>query len=223
MKWLKSFLVIFLLVMGLVFCACKVPKTKMYNIMSQVEYAYYLSSNEKYDAVLTTGVRESCFSYNGISTQKVDYTVVKVKLKTSVNYADIIGAKIKINDELFECKLDKNPFDLSFMIDLGIRLSDKSIVMIMVENVDDNFQKLSNITKDFKIDYNQAIEIANKYFYKFITKHTKDNNQCECYLKISTNVDAGSDYYWYFTVRTDSFITKSIMIMTSSPKIVVAS
>ena len=75
----------------------------------------------------------------------------------------------------------------------------------------------TNITKDFKVDYKKAIEVASEKLKAEIEPLWNNGNfMGECYLEILTLQEGNFDQlFWYFRVVTQDNQTYKIVISTA--------
>lgn len=195
-----------------------IGKNNMYKITSQIQKTYFINTTSRYVAEFSTGKREQVFEYNGISTDKVDYAVLKIKFFEDTNFANSINVKIKYNDKEITAVLEKNPFDLSFMCDLKHLFKGNSI-QILIENVDDDFVSLECVSTKWQINYEEALKIGFKALKNFIKQ-----NQCECYLTVGyEKYNLETIYFWIFNVKAKNTSSKNVVINVDDGEIVFVS
>lgn len=222
MKKFMPYLLIFLLfIIACLIFNLSYGKNSQVKLSSQIQYNYFSLKVDRYFAECYFGLRENNFEYDGISTEKVEYGIFKINLYGNNDYAKKINVNIKINNNEKIYILEKNPFDNTFMCDIGKIYSDEDTIEILVENVDDDYNTMQSISADWKINHNLALKNGFNYLKKFIFQN---KNNCECYLTIIyNNGDAETSYFWAFKVITTNSKSKLVVITPDNGDIVLMS
>ncbi len=200
-----------LIIVALIFCFLPYGASEKYNLMSNIQQNYYCVQTERYFAEFYCGERESVFEYDGYSKPKMQYGIFRIKVFGNVNYANSINIIAKIDDKKLQLCLEKNPFDNTFMCDIE-KIYNSNSVEIFVENIDEKFNVLQNISSNWNFDYNNAINKGFDELKDFISENNKKGNSCECYLSIIYNkYNFETNYFWSFNVRTSAFKSKTVV------------
>lgn len=192
---------------GIVLSGCgKSTLARTKENMSEWTSVYYYGECENFSASLSSGVREDPYLLNGKSEKKVDFSLLSVTLKEATS-DKLIKAKVKIDGVESEQELEINGLNPCFMVDLEKRMTGNETVEISYAG---QTLSLTNLSKDFAIDDEKAIEIAVKEIEDKILENKVGNNlNSECYLRVldkdANNFDT---VFWCFTVinvKNESF------------------
>ena len=185
----------------------------MYNMSSQLQHNYFMKTTDRYFVEFYSGEREKIFEYNGVSTDKVQYGIFSIKLYGDNNYAKFLNAFVKLNGKEYIFVLEKNPFNATFMCDVGKVFTNDANIEILVENIDDDYVKLDCISNSFNVNYYGALEKGFNILKNFIKQNSKNNKSCECYLTIVYNkYDDNTNYFWVFMVKNNNLQSKNAVI-----------
>jgi len=192
-------------------CGKKTVEFVYENMSEKTEVYFYGETTEVY-ASISSGKREETYLMNGISERKVDFALLAVNFYNEA-LGDVINVTLKIGEKETTVSLERNSINNTYMVDLEKRLlGDESISMdYMEEHIE-----FANVSKDFKIGANKAIEIASKELSKFIMKEKKMSSlNSECYLRVldkrANNFD---EMFWVFTVVNIKNENYSVVIST---------
>ena len=213
-KILISFLTI--LVIGVIIAVtvltfgCKPSNLNlMQKNLSEYRKVLYVASTPNFDATFTTGKREDPYLLNGVSEKKVEYGVLTVKFNKEIVTQPTFT--LLIDTIQFSGKLEKNPFDNTYVADIEKEVSDVADInlKIMVEEINDNIN-MDNASADWKINYKKALSIATAEFEDILPNYIKNNKlKAESHIKIVGSTDKDlPKIYWYVSIicqNGDSF------------------
>ena len=179
------------------------------NCISEITFTYFKgqdSSSSNVYASISVGEREEPYKMDGKHRKNVDFALINLILD-DVSQNEVM-ATIDIDGTASEIMLEFNPRTSSYMADLGYAISGDSVVNLKVDNYSIDF---SNISKDFKVDYNKALEIGEKLLSENIANFSSSNFDGEIYLKLFTM--EGSDVlYWIYTAVYEDGVTYNFAI-----------
>lgn len=215
MKKLIIFFVFLCLVSScLLFFDLPLGMSNIYNMCSQIEFGYMNLFTDRYFAEYSFGEREKEFEYDGISTEKVDYGVIKLKFYENTNFANEICAKVKIDGNELSVFLIKNPFENNYVCDT--QKIGKN-VELKIENVDDEFKKLDYISNGWKSSYKQVLEKCFKFMNKEIKTNKRSGVKNEIFLTIIYGDEKENiNYFWNFTIVNSKYKSKNIVLDIST-------
>ena len=217
--WVCSCVFAFIIICIISFCT--LGESKKFNMMSQIQYNYFFLKEERYVAEFSCGLREEVFDYDGVSTSKVHYGIIKVKLLNSNNYASRIKIYLSINKKSQDFILEKNPFEDNFVTDTYLFIKETDIVEIFVENVNTEYKQMNCISKHWISDCHKVLNISFKENKQFIKENSKNGKSCECYLSVIYNkYQDTTNYYWLFQIYTSSLKSKYIVLDVNDLEIV---
>lgn len=179
------------------------------NCISEITFTYFKgqdSSSSNVYASISVGEREEPYKMDGKHRKNVDFALINLILD-DVSQNEVM-ATIDIDGTASEIMLEFNPRTSSYMADLGYAISGDSVVNLKVDNYSIDF---SNISKDFKVDYNKALEIGEKMLSENVANFSSSNFDGEIYLKLFTM--EGSDVlYWIYTAVYEDGVTYNFAI-----------
>ena len=168
---------ILLLPMFFVFgCTAKYEKILLNNIAEARQFMY-VGEKDNVKATFICGCREKEYIANGIATELQDFGVITFFLdenvvidKSLAKYILIVGTK------KYDGTLETNPFDGSLVADIG-KIIDKgtNITAKLIEGEYIKEMKLSLISDDWNIQYNDVVDIVIKNYKKEIKTFIKDD------------------------------------------------
>lgn len=179
------------------------------NCISEITFTYFKgqdSSSSSVYASISVGEREEPYKMDGKHRKNVDFALINLILD-DVSQNEVM-ATIDIDGTASEIMLEFNPRTSSYMADLGYAISGDSVVNLKVDNYSID---CSNISKDFKVDYNKALEIGEKMLSENVANFSSSNFDGEIYLKLFTM--EGSDVlYWIYTAVYENGVTYNFAI-----------
>ena len=221
MRYMKIF---FLLFFVFLFVGCNNSSIyeKLLNNIAEVRQELFVGSNEDGECSLICGIRESEYVLNGKATTSKEFGVLTFKLK---NYGDISkaeGYKIKTKNEEYYGDLEQNPYDGSWVADIGkiIKLEDYIVAYVYVEDREIGFS-LSSVSENFNISYIDAIKIVSDRYNKELKNFVKKKEFCgEMYVYIIEGDSLSGDYYWQVKVISAYGDSVNVFITASNGDIV---
>lgn len=194
---MKKKLSIILSTIAVVFClftGC--ADLSIEHCISEITYIYFKgqdNSNPGVFASISVGEREEPYKMDGKHRENVDFALINLNLD-NVSQNEVT-ATIEIDGNAGEVVLEFNPRTNSYMADLGYTISGESNVKLKLDEITINF---SNISKDFKVNYQKALKIGEKLLSEKVSDFSSNNFDGEVYLKIFTM--EGSDIlYWIYS------------------------
>lgn len=180
--------------------------------MSEQTDVYYFGENDKFYCSISSGKREETYLMDGRSGKNVDFALVRFDLSTP-RANKILKAKVSIDEVEKEVELEINSLEREYLCDLCQHLSGAEKISIEFEG---QKQDLQNLSKDFSVDSEKALEIASKEMSDNILKVKSYNVlNAECYLSVMDKKANNFDQiYWCFTVLNVNNESFSIIIST---------
>ncbi len=180
--------------------------------MSEQTDVYYFGENDKFYCSISSGKREETYLMDGRSGKNVDFALVRFDLSTP-RTNKILKAKVSIDEVEKDVELEINSLESEYLCDLCQHLSGAEKISIEFEG---QKQDLQNLSKDFSVDSEKALEIASKEMGDNILKVKSYNVlNAECYLSVMDKKANNFDQiYWCFTVLNVNNESFSIIIST---------
>ena len=179
------------------------------NCISEITFTYFKGQDISYSSVyasISVGEREEPYKMDGKHRKNVDFALINLTLD-DVNQNEVT-ATIEIDGTSSEVVLEFNPRTSSYMADLGYAISGDSTINLKVDNYSIDF---SNISKDFKVDYNKALEIGEKLLSENVANFSSGNFDGEIYLKLFT-MEGSDALYWIYTAVYEDGVTYNFAI-----------
>lgn len=212
----KFSLLLIILLCPIVLFGCTLGSSKIEDYMSELTKVYFKGTDVEHPnirASISVGTRETPYKIDGIHQKTCDFSLISINFNENFD-EETIKASITINEESKEIELYYNPINSSYMNDLGYALNDTDTITLIYNDYNITF---TNITKDFKVDYKKAIEVASEKLKAEIEPLWNNGNfMGECYLEILTLQEGNFDQlFWYFRVVTQDNQTYKIVISTA--------
>lgn len=212
----KFSLLLIILLCPIVLFGCTLGSSKIEDYMSELTKVYFKGTDVEHPnirASISVGTRETPYKIDGIHQKTCDFSLISINFNEIFD-EETIKASITINEESKEIELYYNPINSSYMNDLGYALNDTDTITLIYNDYNITF---TNITKDFKVDYKKAIEVASEKLKAEIEPLWNNGNfMGECYLEILTLQEGNFDQlFWYFRVVTQDNQTYKIVISTA--------
>ena len=189
--------------------------------MSERTDIYFFGQNQKLCASLAYGQREKSYLLDGKSGDNTDFSLLTISFFESVEYGTI-NVVVSIDDSEFAQELEYVPTASAFVCDLEKTVSGSEKIEIKYE---DNIVLLDNLSKNFGVDSNKAIEIGCEEFKEEIEKLRKGSSfDGEAYLKIlDKRKNNFENFFWCFTLIDLNGNSFSAVISTVDGKILAKS
>lgn len=214
----KIFLAGVLGLIGLTAFACgKTTYSRACDNMSERTDVYYYAQCDGYDISIASGQREEPYLLNGQSEKKVDFALLCINLSTSSS-ARIIKATVSIDGQETACELEITGLNSGYMADLQQRLTGDEKISVTYAGKE---SELKNISKDFAINSDKAIEIGANALAGEIDKLRNGNKlNAECYLTVvDKNSNELDGTFWCFNVVNVNGESFSAIISTQDGKV----
>ena len=197
-------------------CSKDVNSLASQNISEKV-LTYFCGVGEGFKASLSSGQRETPYTYNGIKGKLVDFAVLTI----SCDCKDpSIEAQVEINDERKSVRLEVDIVTGEYLVDLEKFLVSEDVVKVKYK---ENEVELECKSKDFKVSLKEALKIGNENFLTELENLSSKNELlAEIYLRVLSNsADNFSRTYWYYYIFAQNGTTMSCVIDTTSGEIIV--
>lgn len=198
---MRKVLIICLIFLCLFFGSCKnnyILFRECIEAITEIENFKYQYKSEDFYATFTGGLREEPYILDGIVNKNVEFGLIKIKF---LEYQEIenISAILTINYNDYYLDLEQNPFDFSYMADLGIssQKDDTIFIKLFYNEVEIEFQ-LVDIISNLKITNYEALKIfVDKYEY-FIEKFkVYEKLNIEFHICLLENSNITREKFWY--------------------------
>lgn len=189
--------------------------------LSEITKVYYKGAdeNQSVQASISIGQREDPYKIDGYHENLCDFSLFAINFNQQLENQQIT-VSLTINNSLQEFTMYLNPVNHYYMADLGYLLGEKDQITITYQDYHINFY---NVSKDFNIDWSQALNIAKENLKEELVDFYDGNNFLgECYLKILTEQKGNfEDLFWYFSVTGQNNEVLNIVISVESGEVLV--
>lgn len=204
--------------------ACGKSSIKLQDYLIEDRNNLFTAQDSLYCVTFSTGMREENYNFDGVVNNKVEFGVLTLMRNDSNPLAnDNYSYTITINDEKLTGTMEKSPIDNSYAVDVEKKVDDNATINVQINFTGYKFnQDLINTSKDFSVDKNSALNLANSELKDELKDITSDNNKIEVVMKILkdySNLD-NCKYYWYVGVVAKDGQTLGILIDSNSGEIV---
>ena len=223
MKKTKKIIIILCVMVGLLFCACAINVKTIIDKTSDLMSVFFFADANWGEVEVYCGQREKQFEYDGVSTSKVDYGIIKICFDEKLEQSTI-DISFQVNEKKTNLTLEKNPFDQSYMIDIEKQISSNSVVKINILNSVYEEIIVDCQSKNWQITDKEALEIAGESLQQFMIENSKNNLDYECYLKVVHNVQDGKRLYFYtFSIKTNQHKNSGVVIDVNTGEVLAKS
>ncbi len=204
----KFYFFIFIMIFAsLIFVSC-VDNT--YNLalnnLSEIRNQILIAEDEDIYMTFMSGKREKDYNLDGVSNELIDFSIINLYFKDK-NYEyneKKVEYSLTIDETLYSGEMINNPYDNSFVIDLGLLVDELNSLDITIKvNEESKTYTLNNISKAWKYSNEKALETVCKDLKDYLQQEIKDNKlNAEVVIKIVYNNDLSDTYYWYVQIVT---------------------
>lgn len=220
----KILLLLLLLVSILPLAACGKTSIDLNDYLIEERNHLFTANDDLYNVTLSTGMREVDYNLDGVVGEKVDFGVLTFSRNDSNPLSnDQYSYVVKINEESLSGKLEKNPVNNSYVVDLEISIPEDASVAVQINFTGYTFKEtLTNTSNDFTVDSAKALTIANKELKTELENITTNNSKIEVVMKIlkdSSNTEL-NNYFWYIGVVSTTGDTLGILIDANTSEVI---
>ena len=181
--------------------------------VAEITKTFYFAENENFYITLASGQREKEYLLDGRAQPLTDFALLSVTFFDDIP-SEIINVEVTIDEEKRQVEMEYNSMTNSFLADLELLLNENEQIAVKYA---DQTLTLENLSKNFVIDWQQALNIAIKELKTEIEKEKKYANlNAEVYLKVlDKKANKFDNFFWCFTilnVKNESF---SVIISTT--------
>lgn len=211
------FLILFTFVFTLVGCTRSDVEILKKNT-AEVREKLWLGEVDNISVSFTCGIREKTYIANGIATDVVEFGIIAFELADesieNCKYELLLGDKKYFGD------LQKNPFDNTFVSDIGNRYFGNTIVAKLITEIKSIEIVLESVS-NWKVDSNKVYEIVAKHYKREINSLTLNGVFAgEVYIKILNDKDKyANDFYWYVSLINTTGGTLQLIISKDTGEI----
>lgn len=222
----KKILIFMMLAICLLsFSACGNADINLKDYLIEERNNLFYAEDDLYSATFSTGRREQNYGLDGTINEMVDFGVITLaRLDNNPLADDTYTYTIKINDQTYTGFLEKSNYDNTYSIDIETSAPNDATVSIQITFTGYSFnQEMSNVSNNFSVDKDAALEIANSELKEDLNNITSDkNNKIEVLMKILKDYSNGEvkNYYWYIGIISTNGDTLGILINASNGEII---
>ena len=171
-------------------------KTHAHTYISEYRKNLFVAKTGNMFITFTSGERESDYDLTGYKTPLVDFGVLTVVF--DVDIKDLLPSfQLRVNDKNYSGKLEKNPFDNSYVYDIETQVNDNDDITLTLDDFEQSL-KLVCISSEWKSTWEDAVEIFNQKYLKEVASHTKQGEFLgEIYVKIVAENKNLESVSWY--------------------------
>ena len=220
----KKILIFFTLAFCLLtLSACGKSDINLSNLIIEERQNLFVANDDLYSVSFSTGNRESDYNLDGVVNKMVPFGVICLSRNDNEPLAnDTYTYVVKINDNSYTGFLQKGN-DNSYCADLEVNTTGDETINVQISFTGYTFnQNLANVSKDFQVDAETAIKVAEKELKENINNLTSDKNiKLEVVMKIVKDYSSElKNYYWYVGIVATNGETLGILISTSTGEII---
>ena len=182
---------------ALVFGGCQVSSLENYkNQVSDIRENYFAGQSDNFYASFTSGMRESPYSFDGKSEEKVEFGVLTIAPKQALANT-MLGYTISIDDQKYSGFFEESPFDNSYSADIEQKVDDSAkITLTVTDGQKEENISLECVSCNFQINAENALDLAYNELKEDLQTLCQDKGY-EVYVKIVADLTQNvQDKYW---------------------------
>ncbi len=166
------------------------------SFLSEYRKNLFVNKNSNYLVTFTSGERESNYIMDGKVSSLVDFGVLTLKFEKSFAGSKL-QFELKIDDDTYAGEFERNPYDNTFVYDIGKQVSDDSKLTLYLVDFDETLD-LKCWSSEWEYSYKDALKVFVEKHKEQIDACMKDNNlQGEIFIKTVAEDSNLNDIYWY--------------------------
>ena len=138
-------------------CSNKIYNKVVLNV-AEVRQNLFTGKTDNIEVSLMSGMREEDYVVNGYCSTPIEFGVLTFKVNNQVVMPEQVNYVLTVGTARYDGVLEHNPFDGSYVADLKRIIDSEDVIsakIIAGEFVDS--VELISVTKDFNVDFNQAL------------------------------------------------------------------
>lgn len=224
MKKILCILAVLCCVVGLTACGGKKNEIDFNEHLIEIRNNIFAGQDESFYATVCTGEREQDYALDGVINELVPFGIVTMsRFDNERLNADSYPFTLVINGESVNGSLEKSPYDNTYSADIEQVIADDAevVLQVVVDGVSFN-QTLSNISKDFAVSKQDAINLACETLKSSIKNLSREEGSySEGFVKILKDYSGETDkYYWYIGIISPDGQTSGVLIDASTGSVV---
>lgn len=221
----KKILILILAICSLTLTACGNKELNLNDYLIEERQNLYTAQDSLYSATFSSGLREENYDFDGIKNNMVEFGIITLaRLDCAPMSNDTYTYTIKINDQTYNGTLTKSEVDNSYSADIQVSAPTDAVVSVQVVFTGYSFNKeMVECSKNFSVDKQTALKIANKTLKPEIKELTSDkNNKIEAVMKIvkDSATTESNYYYWYVGVVSTNGDVVGVLVDASTGEII---
>ena len=221
----KKFLVSLVLMLSIfTFTGCGKAEINISDYIIEKRENLFTANDSLYCVTFSTGQREENYNFDGLINPLTPFGILTIsRLDNQPMANDAYSCIIEINDQTYSGFLEKGANN-TYSIDIEVAALSEDSIIASISFTGYTFkQELINVSKDFEVDCNTAVEIANKELHQQISDLLTDKNvKIEIVTKIMkdhSNTDL-KNYYWYVGAISTNGDCLGILINSNTGEII---
>jgi len=186
------------------------------NNISEIRNQILTFRNEELYITFMTGQREKNYKLDGIANEMIDFAIINLYFENKdYQFNELkISYSLTVNNKDYSGNMINNPYDNSFVVDLGIPIEALNNIDISITmNETTNIYTLDNISQNWPYNHKTALETVCKDLRDYLKQEISDNKlNAEVIIKIAYNNDIDNKYYWYIQIISSNGNTYSELI-----------
>ena len=220
----KIFVLLLVLVSIFPFSACGKEKINISNYLIEEREHLFTANDDLYNVSLSSGKREVNYNLDGVVNELTDFAILTLYRNDFKSLAnDTYSYVVTINNENLTGFLKKNEIDNLYSTDLEIAIPADATINVKISFTGYSFNKdLVNTSRDFAVDKNTALNLANNELIKDVENIVSDGSKIEVVTKILKDHSSPElkNYYWYIGVISTNGETLGLLIDANSGDVI---
>lgn len=184
----------------------------------------FVANDNLYSVTFSTGLREENYNFDGTVNNLIPFGILTIsRLDNQPMANDAYSCIVEINDQSYSGFLEKGANN-SYSVDLEVSATNEDNITASISFTGYTFkQQLQNINKDFEVDQQTALSIAENELKQPISNILKNKNvKIEVVTKIMKDHSSSDlkNYYWYVGAISTSGDSLGVLINTNTGEII---
>lgn len=215
----KFFCVAVMILCVFTFVGCESAYSRAFdNSISEIQNNLFVAEDAEFKVTFATGKRENPYSVDGSAGELVSYGVLTAFRVGETLKSHEANFKLLISGKEYQAKFEVNPFDQSFVFDIGTECGDTDIISvnIFVDNKQFDYA-LVNSLNDSDARAEAICEVAKGEMKSCLSSLNKVNGvKAEIYVRL---IASSGRALWYVSAVFDDGHVVAIVVSPSSKEV----
>ena len=215
----KFFCVMILCVCAFVFAGCQSAYSRAFEkSISEIQNNLFMAEDDEFKVTFASGKRENPFSVDGRASELVSYGVLTAFRMGSSLKLHESTFKLTVGEKEFAGKFEVNPFDQSFVFDIGQECDDNDLISVKIVADNKQFEYvLVNALSDSDARAEEICKIAQSEMKDKLGSLNKVNGvRAEIYIRL---IASSGRALWYVSAVFEDGQVVAIVVSPTTKEV----